>query len=132
NNNNDGLAAARPLTLAFACFQRAFISPSAGTSLGYALKVQMNDGTYNGAPGATQCTIFGNYGSNSHWITQLNGNSVTPTNVVLSGGAGGMNVYVKDLGETQLSNFKTAVAGGIEIGGGQFSVIDVEAGMHWG
>gem|GEM_PF-3921397 len=132
SNSNDGLSVSTPLTLSFACYARALIDASAESG-GYALTIQLADGTYLGAPGASVCSITGNYGAGSSGIVFINGNNVTPTNVIVEAGSGGVSIFTKDIGETEVSNFEIAGNGNaVGISGAQGSIVDILGGIKLG
>ncbi len=123
SNNNDGLNAAAPLTLSFACIARGLIDTSANNIV---VTLQLADGTYLGGGGQNLCSIIGNYGAGSPGLTFITGNTGTPGNVILEAGAAGTAVFTKDIGETEITGVALFGNGNsIGVSGAQGSIVDM-------
>ena len=132
-NTNDCLAAARPCLLQFVCIARGMIDLSAGNGAVILPHLHLADGTYTGPDGTDLCDIVGNGGADSGALTFIDGNSGTPTNVVLSTPLNGVGLFTKDFSSVEISNFELSVAGAnaTEISGAQGSIVDVLGGMQF-
>jgi hypothetical protein len=130
NDANDGLTAATPLTLAGACNLRnqfaTFLS-------GAGMNIQLADGTYSTAVNGALCTINGNSGGSSSQLTSIQGDSATPTNVILAPPSGADGILIQDGGEAGINNLEiTAVNGsGAGIQCRQLAVCDYN-NIYWG
>jgi hypothetical protein len=109
NDANDGLTSATPVTFAGACNLRnqfaTFLS-SAGMS------IQLADGTYSTAVNGALCTINGNSGGSSSQLTSIQGDSGTPTNVVLAVPSGAGGILIQDGGEAGVNNLEISAVNG--------------------
>jgi len=100
-DTNDGLTSTTPRTFAGACSARSQFA----TFLG-AILIQLADGTYSTAVGGALCTIQGDSGGSSSQLTSIQGDSVTPTNVVLAVPNGDIGILIQDGGEAGVNNLE--------------------------
>jgi hypothetical protein len=127
-DTNDGLTSATPRTLAGACSARSQLSTFLGS-----VSIQLADGTYS-TPDANGnlCTIEGNSGGSSSQLTSIQGDSITPTNVILSIQSGN-GIVIEDGGEAGVNNLEiTNTSGqGSGIFCRQLAVCDY-SNVYWG
>jgi hypothetical protein len=106
-DTNDGLTASTPVTFSGACSLRTQFATFFG-----AITIKLADGTYSTPVNGALCVIQGNAGGSSLLLTSIQGNSVTPTNVVLAPPSGSGGIIVQDIGEAGINNLEiTAVNG---------------------
>ena len=103
------LSPANACTLPTACL---FVKQIA-TFLG-APSIQLADGTYTTADASNfQCHVAGNGGGSSDLLVNINGDSITPTNVVIAIQSGQSGFYAEDGAEISVKNLEcTNVNGG--------------------
>jgi hypothetical protein len=127
-DTNDGLTSTTPRTFGGACSARSQLA----TFLG-GVSIQLADGTYS-TPDANGnlCTIEGNSGGSSSLLTSIQGDSITPTNVVLSIQSGN-GIVIEDGGEAGVNNLEiTNTSGqGAGIFCRQLAVCDYN-NVYWG
>ena len=122
------LSAGNACTLATACSFRTTIA----TFLG-AVSLNLADGTYSTAVAGALCTISGNSGGSSSQLFSINGNAITPTNVVLAVPSGASGIIIQDTAEAGINNLEiTAVNGsGPGLDCKQLSLVDYN-NITWG
>lgn len=126
------LSAANACTLATAC---SFVRTIA-TFLGAAGPIQLADGSggsYATATNGAVCNINGVNGGSSSQLTSINGNAITPTNVVIQVPVGADGFSIQDFGAVGINNLEiTAVNGsGPGIDCRQLAICDY-GGIVWG
>lgn len=130
NDSNDCLSAATPCTLATTCIGREVIGSA--NYLGSTVHINVAAGLYQGSNGATLCQITGNAGVSASGLTFITG--AAAGTVIFDVPNGGVGVFTKDLGETEITNISFIGEGGgaVGISGAQFSVVDVLTGNAFG
>jgi hypothetical protein len=126
------LSSGNACTLATAC---SFVKQIA-TFLGQAGPINLADGSggsYANATSGALCNVQGNGGGSSSQLVSINGDTVTPTNVVLQVPSGAGGFIVQDGGEISIGNLEiTAVNGaGPGIQARQLAICDYH-GITWG
>jgi hypothetical protein len=126
------LSSGNACTLATAC---SFVKQIA-TFLGAAGPIQLLDGSggsYATATAGALCTYQGNSGGSSGQLLSINGNSITPSNVVLQVPSGATGILLQDGGQAGVNNLEiTAVNGaGPGIQCRQIAICDY-GGIVWG
>jgi hypothetical protein len=131
SDSNDCLTPGTACTFKGACNIRS----SPATSFASAgLQINLADGTYSAVDSNNNlCTIQGNSGGNSSQLTSIQGDSVTPTNVILAVPSGANGIVIEDGGEAGVNNLEiTAVNGaGPGIQCRQLAVCDYN-NVYWG
>jgi hypothetical protein len=122
------LDSANACTLATAC---SFVTQIA-TFLGQAGPIQLADGTYSTVVGGALCTIQGDAGGSSSQLVSIQGNAVTPTNVVLAVPNSIIGILIQDMGLAGTNNLEfTLGTNSYGIQCRQLSVCDYNT-VYWG
>jgi hypothetical protein len=130
SDSNDCLTSGTACTFKGACNIRSTPAVSFASA---GLQIVLADGTYSAVDANNNlCTIQGNSGANSSQLTSIQGNSVTPTNVILAIPSGANGIVIQDAGEAGVNNLEiTAPNGGIGIFCRQLAVCDYSS-VYWG
>jgi hypothetical protein len=130
SDSNDCLTPGTACTFRGACSIRSTPATFFATSA----QIALADGTYSAVDANNNlCTINGNSGGSSSQLTSIQGNSVTPTNVILAIPSGANGIVIEDGGEAGVNNLEiTAVNGsGPGIQCRQLAVCDY-SNVYWG
>jgi hypothetical protein len=130
SDSNDCLTPGTACTFKGACNIRS----TPATFFAGSAQIALADGTYSTVDANNNlCTITGNAGGSSSQLTSIQGNSVTPTNVILAVPSGSNGIVIEDGGEAGVNNLEiTAVNGsGPGIQCRQLAVCDY-SNVYWG
>jgi hypothetical protein len=130
SDSNDCLTPGTACTFKGACNIRSTPVVSFASA---GLQIVLADGTYSAVDANNNlCTIQGNSGANSSQLTSIQGDSATPTNVVLAIPSGANGIVIEDAGEAGVNNLEiTAPGGGTGIFCRQLAVCDY-SNVYWG
>lgn len=129
DTNNNCMNSGAPCTLQGACRTRSQIA----TYLVSSVTINVGPGTYSAVDGFhALCSIVGNFGGSSSALTNVTGDIVTPSNVILSIPDNGKGIFTKDAGETNVQGFQfNGGNNAVGISGAQFSIADY-GNVIWG